>query len=151
MFHVAFVLLLLAGIAPAHSQSLDDQERCATQARRAFVEWEADAKKGPGADRFEVLSMDYESHFNLKMKKCLMLIESTSAMKISNGNTSTSATLMDAFERHVYASYIWISHPTKKYWEVPPADCELIPSLTEKKNCASREEFDAFVASYLEK
>jgi hypothetical protein len=28
--------------------------------------------------------------------------------------------------------------------------CELIPSLREKKYCKSREEFDAFVAEYME-
>jgi hypothetical protein len=58
--------------------------------------------------------------------------------------------LTDAYERRIYANYQWISRPNKKYWEVPPSTCELIPSLKEKRHCNSREEFDAFVADYME-
>jgi hypothetical protein len=57
---------------------------------------------------------------------------------------------MDANERRQYATYLWISRQDKKYWEVPPTTCELTPSLREKKFCTSREEFDAFIASYME-
>jgi len=67
------------------------------------------------------------------------------------GNQSqTSVYLSDAYERRIYAEYLWFSHETKQYWEVPPSTCELIPSLREKKHCNSREEFDAFVAGYME-
>jgi hypothetical protein len=37
-----------------------------------------------------------------------------------------------------------------KYWEVKPSSCELTPTLREKSYCSTREEFDAFVALYLE-
>jgi hypothetical protein len=43
-----------------------------------------------------------------------------------------------------------ISRENKKYWDVPPSECELIPTLREKRTCATREEFDAFVAEYME-
>jgi hypothetical protein len=45
---------------------------------------------------------------------------------------------------------LWQSHPTKKYWDQPPIACELVPNYKDKKNCSTREEFDAFVASYME-
>jgi hypothetical protein len=38
-------VVLLAGAIPTHSQTLDDQEKCASQARKAFQEWENDTKK----------------------------------------------------------------------------------------------------------
>ncbi len=143
---------MLASAIPTRSQTLDDQERCAAQARKAFQEWEADSKKGPGANLVQTLSSDYESHYNTKIKKFLMLIVNTSTHGLAaKENYSNAATLMDAYERHVYAYYLWISSPTKKYWEVPPMMCELNPVQQEKKNCTSREEFDAFVAGYMEK
>jgi hypothetical protein len=33
---------------------------------------------------------------------------------------------------------------------VPPTVCELVPSLRNKKYCTTREEFDTFVAEYME-
>jgi hypothetical protein len=57
--------------------------------------------------------------------------------------------LYDAAERRVYAAYLWISG-TKKYWEVPPSQCELTPSYTEKRFCKTEDEFNAFIAEYME-
>jgi hypothetical protein len=142
---IASSALLVASTIPARAQTLDDQERCASQAEKAFREWERDNKTGPLAGFSKPLSSDYESHFNTKMKKCLILIESTDSVT-GTGNTSNSALLMDAFERHVYANYSWVSSQTKKYWEVKPLMCDLIPAAQPKKNCADRDEFDAFVA-----
>jgi hypothetical protein len=76
-----------------------------------------------------------------------MLVETTNMLA---GLSNTSVYLMDANERRQYAFYLWISRKDKKYWEVPPSNCELTPSLREKKLCTSREEFDAFVADYME-
>jgi len=133
---------------PSHTQSLDLQATCAAQAKKAFLEWDAESKK---SELFNMepleLSNDYQSHYNTKLKKCLILIESSSWL----AKTQTiTVYLSDAYERRIYASYIWNSHPTKKYWEVPPSTCELVPSLRNKKTCTSREEFDAFVADYME-
>jgi hypothetical protein len=100
---------LVTSVIPARSQALDDQERCAAQARNTFEEWKNDAKKGPLANIGTIISSDYESHYNTKLKKCLMLMEAT----MSAGNTSNSATLMDAYERRVYAYYLWISRNDK--------------------------------------
>jgi len=60
------------------------------------------------------------------------------------------AQLTDAFERRIFATYGWTSQAGKKYWEVPPRTCELTPTSHETINCSSKEEFDAFVAKYME-
>jgi len=147
----ALAVVLLASTIPALSQTPDDQERCAAQARKAFQEWENVSedvsKKVP---LVETLSSDYESHYNTKIRKCLIVISGMSTLATGVGSVITSVTLMDAaYEHYVYAYYIGISSPTKK--EVPPLDCELIPTFPKKKICANRHEFDAFVAGYMEK
>jgi len=139
-------VVLLASTIPARSQTPDDQESCAAQARKAFQEWENVSKKVP---LVETLSSDYESHYNTKIRKCLIVRSGMSTLASGTGSVITSVTLMDAYEHSVYANYMGISSPTKK--EVPPLDCQLIPTVPEKKICANRDEFDAFVAGYMEK
>ena len=146
----AFGVLLFSATAlttSATAQSLAEQERCAVQAKTAFQAWETDQKTGDRQFGTSLVSADYQSHFNIKSQKCLMLIESSSQL---GKQFSNQALLVDANERRVYAYYLWISHEGKKYWEVPPATCDLIPSLREKNTCSTRDEFDEFVAGYLE-
>jgi hypothetical protein len=131
----------------AQAQSLDLQATCAAQAKKAFYETEAEWKSDPYSKGFTTLSNDYQSHYNTKLKKCLMLVETT---RLFANQQNITVYLTDAYERRIYANYQWISSPTKKYWEVPPSICELIPSLKDKRHCNSREEFDAFVADYME-
>ena len=132
----------------SYSQTLDLQERCAAQAKAAFVDWSNDdklsAQKLGGSEAFP---SDYQNHFNTKLGKCLMLIEATHTLGKQISNT---VMLTDANERRTYAYYLWISREAKKYWEVAPTSCELIPTLSQKTNCTTREEFDAFVAKYME-
>lgn len=141
------VFIVVAGSISVHAQSLDQQERCGQQARRAFQEIQAEARISNQRFGSAEISSDYQSHYNTKSGKCLMLVEITNMF---GGQSNTSAYLMDANERRNYASYLWISRKDKKYWEVPPTSCELTPSLRDKKLCTSREEFDAFVAGYME-
>ncbi len=145
---LTFVLAVGLVYSPlAHAQSLDQQERCAHQARRSFQEIDTQSRvegKQLGMNR---VSGDYQSHYNTKMGKCFMLVETTDML---GSQSSTTAYLMDANERRQYAIYLWISRQDKKYWEVPPTTCELTPNLREKKFCTSREDFDAFVANYME-
>jgi len=94
------------------------------------------------------MSADYQSHYNTKLGKCLMLVETTDML--FGSQFTTTAYVMDANERRQYATYGWTSRQGKKYWEVPPTTCELTPSLRDKRFCSSREEFDAFAASYME-
>jgi len=57
--------------------------------------------------------------------------------------------LADAYERRKYAEYTWASKD-KKYWEVPPMTCKLIPSSASEQICKSEDEYKAFVATYVE-
>jgi hypothetical protein len=138
-------MIIISCTTLAHSQSLDFQAMCATQSRKVFQEYENEFKAGAG--KMYTVSSDYQSHYNTKLNKCLLLIEAT---RMLGDQTSTSVYLSDAYERRIYANYLWISKKDKKYWEVPPTECELVPSLRNKQNCTTREEFDAFVAEYLE-
>jgi hypothetical protein len=131
----------------AHSQTLDFQAMCATQARKAFQEWEIERTESAKKFGSTVVSSDYQSHYNTKLKKCLILIQATTTR---GDQVSTSVHLSDAYERREYAFYLWISKQDKKYWEVSPSSCELIPSLRQKTSCTTREEFDNFVAQYME-
>jgi hypothetical protein len=140
-------MVIISCTTLARSQSLDFQAMCATQSRKTFQEYENEFKTGSSGNMYRTVSSDYQSHYNTKLKKCLLLIEAT---RMLGEQTSTSAYLSDAYERREYASYLWISQKDKQFWEVPPSHCELMPSLRNKKNCTSREEFDAFVAEYME-
>ena len=117
-------LTILGITSSAVAQPLNLQAMCATQAKKAFEEWQGDNKSG----------MDnYTNHYNTKLGKCLVLIEHG----VMSGSTPTKIkVLMDAFERRIYADY-------SSTW------CELTPSLRQTKAC-SEAEFDAFVAAYME-
>ena len=58
--------------------------------------------------------------------------------------------LLDAYEGRTYAEYLWGEKQGKKYWEVPPIFCRLIPSSGQEQSCNSEEEYKAFVARYTE-
>lgn len=146
---LAIILSVIAVGSIARAQSLDQQERCAQEAKRAFTEKDAQdrldmQKTGIGHSR---VIGDYQSHYNVKHGKCLMLVETTD---MSGSQSITTAYVTDANEGRLYAIYGWMSREGKKYWEVPPMTCELTPSLREKRFCKTREEFDEFVAPYME-
>ena len=142
-------IAILADLASsAQAQSLDLQAKCSAEARKAFQEYSTEDKLDSAKLGISPpLSLDYQSHYNTKVNRCLILTEKTS---FQGGLTNTAINLWDALERRNYASWLWQSHPTKKYWEVPPITCELAPNYKDKKNCSTREEFDVFVASYME-
>ena len=93
------------------------------------------------------MSGDYQSHYNVKLGKCLMLVERRDML---GSQSTTTAYVMDANERRLYAVFVWMSREGKKYWDVPPLTCELSPSLREKRFCKTREEFDEFAGAYME-
>ena len=138
----------------AHAQSLQEQDICAKQAQKAFEYWRGDDKKMPRQQmpilpdtQTITLKEEYQSHYNTRIKKCLVLIEYNTQ---NEGETHVNKVLLDAFERRYYGYYLWTSRPGKKVWEVPPISCELAPSFQEQTNCTSTEAFDAFVAKYME-
>ena len=135
----------------ARSQSLDVQERCASQARRAFQDLENENR----AEYNQSTSIhggvsDYQSHYNTKLDRCLVLIHRKSFIPLSSNlsDQQRQSFLLDANERRYYAIYI----ETQLAAEPQPKldKCELAPGMRLKSACKTRDEFDAFVATYME-
>jgi hypothetical protein len=135
----------------ARSESLGVQERCASEARKAFLELEDEnrAKYNPSTLIHKAVS-DYQSHYNTKLDRCLMLINRRSVLPLSENlsDQQRESVLVDANERRYYATYV----ETQLAVETKPKidTCELTPGMRRKIPCTTREEFDAFAATYLE-
>jgi hypothetical protein len=135
----------------ARAETLDVQERCASKARKAFQELEDEnkARYNQSTLTHEAVS-DYQNHYNRKLDRCLMLINRRSVLPLSANlsDQQRQSVLVDANERRYYANYIetQLAAETK-----PKIDmCELMPGMRRKTVCTTREEFDAFAATYLE-
>jgi hypothetical protein len=132
--------MIFVAWASSQAQSLDQQERCARQALEAFQGY---------LDRPGFFS-DYEEHYNTKLGKCLVFVrgqERIDSRPLKDrypliNDWITFAYLWDVNEAHAYAEF-WAQG------RVVTA-CGLKPSLRVTRECKSREEFDAFVASYME-
>jgi len=128
------VFCLLVTATAASAQSLEQQAICAKQAKIAFQDWEEGSKFGNLKQQSE-----YRSHYNTKLNKCFFDVHT---MIVLGNNVTTSDTLVDAFEQRVYAQYIWTTPQNNV--------CDLIPTSQTQTHCTSKEEFDAFVAKYME-
>jgi hypothetical protein len=132
-------------------EDLQLQEKCAEQAKKVFNEY----KSAPLPNIYlknpqpRELDTEYQSHYNAKLGKCFMEIKST-ILDQQGGDASFNRFLADAYERRVYADYMWNSRKDKKYWEVPPIICKLIASSASEQICKSEDEYKAFVATYIE-
>jgi len=148
---IFLALVLVACAIPARAQSLDVQEKCASDARQAFQQRE-DAHKANQEQSAppEKSVSDYQSHYSRTLKRCLMLISRKSFLPQSTNLSDQQRQwmLVDANERRVYAVYseTQLATETKAKLE----RCELSPNLRMKTGCTTRGEFDAFVARYLE-
>ena len=71
---LAITLIAIAYGSIARAQSLDQQERCAQQAKRAYAETEAEFEAYNRAQTQKTVrfSGDYQSHYNVKLGKCLI-------------------------------------------------------------------------------
>ena len=69
-------------------------------------------------------------------------------LSTDHSNQQRQSIMVDANERRFYAFYV----ETQLAAETAPKldRCELVPGMRLKTTCQSREEFDAFVASYME-
>ncbi len=150
---MAFFALIALAVwqAPAHSQSLEVQERCASEASNTFrqLESENEANYDP-ATLIQKGGHNFQSHYNTKLKRCLLLINRVAVIPLSTNlsNQQRQSFLVDANERRYYASYV----ETQLALETKPKidRCELRPTMRYKMVCTTRDEFDAFVATYLE-
>jgi hypothetical protein len=120
--------------------SLDLQAACSKQARLEYDEngW-----------RKEQLA-SFTNHYNEKMHKCFMLVESTTAAQPRDGTYFRNMTLSDAFEGRVYGQFDWKSDKVKKYWEVKPFDCRVMLPSGEETACQSADEFREAVKAFMQ-
>jgi hypothetical protein len=150
---VAFFVSIALAVwqTPAHSQSLEVQERCAAEASNTFRQLESEnAAKYDPATLIQKPVSNFQSHYNIKLKRCLVLISRVALIPLSTNlsNQQRQSFLVDANERRYYASYV----ETQLALETKPKvdRCELRPTMRYKTVCTTRDEFDAFVATYLE-
>ena len=101
----------------------------------------------PSSEGWQVLgeqqhSGTYQSHYDTKLKRCLMLTTDLHALQDDNVEV---VTLVDANERRKYATYQEMQSTSGKV-----LSCKLTPSIRHETTCKNREEFEAFVAKYME-
>jgi hypothetical protein len=133
-----FAIILICGLAEA--QTLDEQAKCAAQARVAFKEIETQRRPEQLKYGNKDLSSTFSSYLNLRLNRCFIVIERT--FTNINGKFATETDLTDAISRHGYAFY---SDNSGKM-----LTCDLSPPGKARVICTSREEFDAFTAKYME-
>jgi hypothetical protein len=137
------------GLVRAQQQAIDDlgaklranekttdlelQAKCATQARN---EYESNGwSKRPFAT--------FLNHYSETLNKCFIEIQDIDA------SIGTTKVIDDAFEGKTYANYFWRGEKGKKYWEVPPAICNVTISGKDAE-CESSDEFDKLAEAYMD-
>ncbi|HVO11065.1 MAG TPA: hypothetical protein VMX54_10040 [Vicinamibacteria bacterium] len=117
--------------------SLELQAKCAEQARKTFQQ--------EGYDKRQMA--DYTNHYSSPISRCFVEIRNT---RVYGDTTWTYRYVVDAFEGKEYGTYMWHTEKGKKYWEVPPFQCEATLPSGEKKQCHSDDEFTELVKPYME-
>ena len=114
---------------------------CADRSQRYFTTLGYDESK-----LSDDTSTTFQNHYNVRLRRCLMTIESTS---YKPPKPVTTKTLIDTDERKVFGNYAWVASTTKKYWDQPPIQCVLSPPDRPESTCHSTDEYDAFVTDLL--
>jgi hypothetical protein len=130
----AGALMLCCGLVEA--QTLDQQAKCAAQARIAYTEIEAQRRPEQLKYGNKDITGTFSSYLNLRLNRCFVMIERT--FTDFNKSYASETDLTDAISRHGYAFY---SDRNGKM-----LTCDLSPPGKARVICASREEFDAFTA-----
>ena len=85
----------------------------------------------------------YTSHYDPTVNVCYVRINSISA-----NPPMTSDAVYDAFGGREFAAYIWVNAQKKKFFEVPPTECDIdIPGKPQEK-CDSIDEFNRETEKY---
>ncbi|MBU3562836.1 MULTISPECIES: hypothetical protein [Polynucleobacter] len=112
-------------------KSLELSKKCSDQSIIAFKQL-----------GFKVGTTDfYENHYNNKLNKCFILIQSPIA------TASANKQLIDAFELKSYA--YWEVRFDNKKLENAFQVCEITIPNEPKKLCKSADDFDKFVSAYM--
>jgi hypothetical protein len=119
--------------------SFELQSRCSEAAKQFFNrEW-----SGSGQDS------DYTSHYNPEMRKCFTTVK-TSQWQKATGTVLTSKNVYDAVEGKTYGEYVWQSDPVKKWWEVPPIQCDGVTPEGVEMECHSEGEYENLMSKYMD-
>jgi hypothetical protein len=139
----------LAAASPSFAQSPNQQAKCSSEAEQAFTTHgyviNGVTRVDPNGDT-DVTAV-YQSHYNPIASKCFLMLQTNGVGHLNLG--VIDKILIDVTEDRVYAEYTWMPQGGKVV-DIPPTDCELMPSLTEHKRCNSEAEFMAFVSHYME-
>ena len=119
-------------------ERLEFQEKCAFQAEKIFR-----------AMGYKLEADTLQSHYHPKKGHCFMLMAPFPTTD-PDGSIFTFKYLLDAYEQKSLAEYAWKSQSGKPYSEVHPFLCKLLRSSGEETICKSNEEFEQFVATYME-
>ncbi|WP_354112505.1 hypothetical protein [Bradyrhizobium sp. RT3a] len=131
---------IFLGSGLVEAQSLDDQAKCAAQARLAFNEIETRTRPEMLKYLNTDISSTFASYLNTRLHRCFIMIERS--FTDMNRKISSQVDLTDAISRHGYA-----------FWTDTGGTmltCDISPPGKARVLCASREEFDAFTAKYME-
>jgi hypothetical protein len=115
-------------------RGFDFKRQCAAEAEGFFKFWNNDPKS----------TARYESHYNPSRKQCFVVILDSNESSNNQSENYLELTLFDAVERRQYG--YWFK------WKKPGelAICTLMPGDGEPKACDSHEEFNEFIADYME-
>jgi hypothetical protein len=115
------------------------QEKCAKQAELVFKRMRLEHNE----------SAVYTNHFSQQFNKCFVEVY---WMQTLGDVVWTYKVLIDAYENKTWGDYCWHSDKEKKYWEVPPIRCLVLPDGKEisAQSCKSEAEFDELVSQYME-
>jgi hypothetical protein len=111
------------------------------QAKKFFDEYQQQAVQLEGDKPI----LDYTSHFDPQKDTCYVRINSGTA---GEAGVISSSMVYDAFERRVFATYLWMNYSHKKYWEIKPTECEAHPQQQPTVYCQSSEEFNDLVEKW---
>jgi hypothetical protein len=133
------IVFMLSATSFAQQATLDLQEKCAKQAQKAF-------DKMQFQDR---TLASFTNHYNVKLNRCF--IETEQEMVPGGPDIFwTYKFVSDAYEGKDFGSYVWHSDKVKKYWEVPPFQCQVTLPSGEEKLCKSSDEFDDLIKVYMQ-
>ena len=129
---MSFVLMIVTSIAACQNldrkQIYEAQERCGKRAEEYFKRRSLSGV--PGFDQYK-----YINHYNIKLNKCFILLT-------IRDSTGVGTELIDINENKQYG------FSTEIYQLNPSFSCHF--PLASNRDCKSREEWDAFVKTYME-
>lgn len=130
--------------------SPDLQQTCVQQAETVFRERgyskDVTKQKGDYSGSNDVIA-NFESHYNISLNRCFMLLE-IFGVGVANAGFQIRS-LLDAYDGRTYAEYAWGPAQDKNYWDVHPY-CRLTPSNNDQTSCNSEAEFNTFIKNYME-